>query len=697
MPFRLLATTPEANLARLPIALDLRAVSLAEGARAALSIAAIVAASGWLQQPVLLEAALGALLICLCDAGGPFRRRLPALLAFTLFGFLIIVGYGLLRAAGLWVVIPAACAGVFACLMARVWGQSQMQVGNLLVVVLVLSLDERATLDAALLRGSLFAAGCLWATLLTMVLWRIYPFRPVRRAISDAYRAIARLVGDLRGLLEADTGTEAWDAHARGHRRAVRDAVERARTAVQDTLRVRGQASPRAAQGLIRIEAADQLFGALIALSDLLEAEHDPVLRQAADRLLRLLRPLIVVVAEAIAADDPGLGGKLRRPVGRLARIAPVMAEITAAGARHPALQPLADAMLVRLRAAVSLTLPGGTVPGSVDAKPSPRWQRVFGPVRSNLDWQSAVLRHAVRGATLAAPALLATLPFAGRFQHWLTITLVLTLQPFYATTWQRALERIGGTALGGLLAALIALVCTTPLSIAAALFPLAVLTFAVRGVNYGAFILLLTPLVVLLTEFSRPGTGELLIAGERALYTFAGGALAVVGGLVLWPSWEPDRLRQTLQEALAAHAAFAEAELAALLQQAPAAAVHAARRSAGLASNNLETTIARALTEPRRGARQGLQEAMVVDAALRRMAARLSALQIDPHHADGLPPDGLRAWRDWIAASFSALKERRALPGRQPAGKAPDALARIALQIELLDGALRRDAAAGG
>ena len=32
MPIRLLATTPEANLARLPIALDLRAISLAEGA-----------------------------------------------------------------------------------------------------------------------------------------------------------------------------------------------------------------------------------------------------------------------------------------------------------------------------------------------------------------------------------------------------------------------------------------------------------------------------------------------------------------------------------------------------------------------------------------------------------------------------------------------------------------------------------------
>ncbi len=48
---RLLATTPEADLARLPIAVDLRAISLAEGVRAALSVAVIVAADEWLHWP----------------------------------------------------------------------------------------------------------------------------------------------------------------------------------------------------------------------------------------------------------------------------------------------------------------------------------------------------------------------------------------------------------------------------------------------------------------------------------------------------------------------------------------------------------------------------------------------------------------------------------------------------------------------
>ena len=563
-----------------------------------------------------------------------------------------------------------------------------MQVGNLLAVVLVFALDEPHPLLEALLLGGVFAAGCLWATLLTMVIWRIHPFRPARQAVSDAYRSTARLVADLRALVQARADATAWEAHARGHRRAVRDTIERARTAVQDTLRVRGQASPRAMQALLRIETVDQLFGATIALSDLLEASRDPAVLLAADRLLRLLRPTLLVVSGAILADDPGRGGR-RAPMQRLARIGPVLDAMLAATSDCPALAGLADAMVDRLRIAATLTAPAGWAPGTMpDAAVPGRWlDRFVTPLRANLQWHSAVFRHALRAAVVAAPALVFTLSTTGRYHHWLIITLILTMQPFYALTWQRALERIGGTVLGGLLAAAIALVCTTPLAIAAALFPLAILAFTVRSVNYGAFIALLTPLVVLLTEFSQPGTGELYIAGLRAMYTVAGGVLAVLGCLLLWPSWEPDRLRRELRTAMTAHAAFAEAELDALLGG-DAGQVDRARRAAGVASNNLETSISRALNEPRRSQRRELQAALVVDAALRRMAGRLSALQLDPHAADGIAPAALRSWRDWISRALNALADGAALGAPRPGGAAPDALLRIARQIELLEGA---------
>ena len=74
------------DLARLPIVHNPARLSLAEGVRAALSVSVIIAASEYLELPALREAALAALWTCLCDPGGPVRRRVPVLLSFSVLG-----------------------------------------------------------------------------------------------------------------------------------------------------------------------------------------------------------------------------------------------------------------------------------------------------------------------------------------------------------------------------------------------------------------------------------------------------------------------------------------------------------------------------------------------------------------------------------------------------------------------------------
>jgi hypothetical protein len=76
MPSALSSKAPD--LARLPIVVNIRAISIAEGMRAGLSVAVIIALSEYLTFAPLREAALAALLTCICDPGGPIRRRIPA-------------------------------------------------------------------------------------------------------------------------------------------------------------------------------------------------------------------------------------------------------------------------------------------------------------------------------------------------------------------------------------------------------------------------------------------------------------------------------------------------------------------------------------------------------------------------------------------------------------------------------------------
>ena len=678
-----LIAAPTEDLSRLPIALDLRAISLAEGVRAALSTAAIVALNGWLQQPALMLSALAALFTCFCDPGGPVRRRVPALFSFAVLGAAVHAGFGLARGLGI-AAIPLAAFGVFCNGFARIYGQPAMLVGNLLTVVLVLALDRPLPdLGAAAEDAGAFLAGSLWAVLLTLVIWRLHPYRPARRAVALVYRALADMAADMR---RRGGEAAAWEAHARAHRRRVRDSLEAARTVVQDTLRARGGgATLRAAQSLIRLEAAEQMFGALIALSVLLEETPPEPVRAAADRMLRRLPPVLITLARSILADS-------LPPLERLDR------SISAIGATagSPALHRIAEAITERLRIAVTLATTGLAIPGApIDEAPRSRVEMLAGPLRANLNRRSAALRHAARAAVVLVPGLAITFAWQGQYQHWLTITMVMTLQPFYATTVQRALERIGGTVLGGMFAAVLATICRTPEAIAAALFPLAMAALSVRAASFGLFMALLTPLVVLLSELGQPGSSELQIALMRALYTAIGGSLAVLGNLLLWPSWEPERLAGELANAIAAHARYAEAELSLLLGEADAASVEQARRGAGVATNNLEATLTRALQEPGRERRERVQTVMLVDAALRRMAGRLSAIHLDRAAPGAESRAELAAWRAWITDAMAGLAAPTpALPPERPKlpeGPLGERLARIARQIALMEGALAR------
>jgi uncharacterized membrane protein YccC len=264
-------------------------------------------------------------------------------------------------------------------------------------------------------------------------------------------------------------------------------------------------------------------------------------------------------------------------------------------------------------------------------------------------------------------------------------------MQPYFSLTFTRAIERIIGTAAGGLIAAGVGLVCTTPLSIAAAMFPLAMLAFAVRAVSFGLFMMALTPLVVLLVETGSPDTGEWTIAFFRAALTTVGGLVAVGANFVLWPSREPDLVAPEVKRAIAAHGVYAAVGFSVVLGEASEAELGQVRRAAGVTTNSLEALITRALLEPGKKKQQALEAAMVVDAALRRCAGRLAALPHDTALASNTPAETLRVWREWVASSMNLLATGETDLASRPDARDNAALGRIARQIELMAGAMER------
>ena len=667
------ARIPGPDLGRMPIGFDLANVSIAEGLRAAVATGLVLLVNIWFDSPALTIAAFAANLTCFCDTGGPVRHRVPALAAFTVAGAALWSIFGLLHHAG-WLVVIAASALVVLCTsMVRVWGLRAQAVGNILTVVLALAADRPLDLHGAALLLAGFLAGGAWAILLTIGIWRIHPLRPAGRAVGDTWRLLSSMARDLVGLAASDEPDPLrWDAHARSHRRSIRQAMEESRILMTSLVRSPGPMSPESARLLLSLEAAEQVFGALIALSDLLEADAE--LRPSGLRMLRRLRPALVLLSQDVAGVSD--------------RVEPAFERMQADVAETPRLQPVVGDLVDRLRLAFGLKREQSALPAPARGSPAPsRLDALWQPLRSNLTWDSAVLRHATRASVLTAAAVGITLVSASPYAHWLTITVVLTMQPYFAATWQRALERVGGTLVGAAIGAALAFVPPSPLTHVLLLIPLCVLGFSVRQVSYGAYIACLTPLTVLLFEVAEPGHSEWVIAAWRALYTVGGGLVAVLACMVLWPSWEPDRTRAELRAALRAHAAYAAAVLDLVAGQGTPARLDDARRKAGLASNNLEASLSRALQEPKARRSARLEALLASDAALRRLGAGFVTLRFDPGAVSDLSEGAWDAWRRWLPGALDGFAEGAGPPGRMPEAPTSSTLARLGRGVELLGG----------
>jgi uncharacterized membrane protein YccC len=302
-------------------------------------------------------------------------------------------------------------------------------------------------------------------------------------------------------------------------------------------------------------------------------------------------------------------------------------------------------------------------------------------PLRDQLGLGSPLVRHAARMAfALAAAGVLGQALHLSR-GYWMTVTVAIVLQPELGSTLRRAIDRVGGTVLGAVSAALVAPLVHRPYVFGALLFPLSAVAVALRPINYAVYSAFVTLVFLLISEaFS----GDWHLAGVRIGTTLLGGAVALVFAFLFWPTREGERLPaqiaallSALREYISAASQGGEIE-------------RAARRKFGLAAAAVDASLSRPLHEP--AAPEDPIEAMSLLTYARRLRARW------PRSS---PPDTSRPRRAiWRGASTPLSTGSRA-PSRSIATLRPRRLAgargaaaggarrRVARQLEILRSAL--------
>jgi hypothetical protein len=132
---------------------------------------------------------------------------------------------------------------------------------------------------------------------------------------------------------------------------------------------------------------------------------------------------------------------------------------------------------------------------------------------------------------------------------HWISLTMLIVIQPYFGATRKKGIERIVGTVAGIVLGGAIMLL---PLPHDVFVGLLIIVSFFVAYFlrnNYKVGVFFVTIMMVILMQISQQASWELI--GWRVLSTLIGALLAVVASYVFWPVWEKKRFPPLMEYAL--------------------------------------------------------------------------------------------------------------------------------------------------
>lgn len=594
-----------------------------EGMIAALGVTSIVLLAYLLRQPLLAWAAFAAFWTFLIDPGKSDRARLYCMIGFVVGGAILaglvsyVAGFGPAYTA------PVLFALVYLFGWSRYLRAYMAQVGVLMNVVVVVAAGSPNHLHRALALIGIFLSGGTFAIALyaTMLLYR--PSRVAHRALAAVIRALSDMALDLSATGDAESWNDERLPYLESeHRRAVRDAIELARQKM-------AAAQVDEHQLTAVIEACDSIFASLVALSHGFARcnEHDA------------LAPLAQL---QIALDDAARQMTRTKPDWR--RVADTSAWLESRATE-------AGGLMARMLLAWSHGLRAIAKPAASSEKQTAIVQVSTGTISGRKLSETAL--HAFRLATVVVITFLVTKALGLAYAYWATMAVIVVMQPKADMSWPRMLERIVGSIAGALGAAAITLALTQPWQLLVLIFPLAAATIALRSVNYTLFVLFLTPLFVFVDDLVGPGLSAARdIALARAADNVLGSVLSLAGWMLIFAARGPRHFPALVASAIEANLNYAAMAMG---PESSIAQVAAARRAAGLASNEAEAAMHRMILEGRRQ-RDHLDEARALLVALRRLAgaSTLARLCNSPEKTDGAGAKAFRYAR--LAKSLSAV-----------------------------------------
>jgi uncharacterized membrane protein YccC len=546
---------------------------------------------------------------------------------------------------------------------APLYGNAIDKVGLAIGLTFLFAIGHPSNLNVALMQSLLCLLGGGWAMLLSLFMWPLQPDRLLRFAVAACFEAIANYLQ----AFESDPDTTAQLL-------AMRTALETARTYLGTTQI--GQSAPSwlDEQLLVLIQDGDRLFASIIALTELIEnytaqqpeRSVQPLIADALDRISIVLRSISTVIAGKSASID----------LGQLAQISEALTEREHLHRRsilqrrgyanegknidylsHVALHSLVmtlDKLIKQLQYAADsaklLNLSGA----ARNEYPPQIGQRQVDPLlfvteapqsalellRDNWTLDSAIFRHALRLSISLSLGVMFYSTTQLLMGYWVTLTIMLVLKPNLGVTFTRFFQRVGGTLLGALIAALLISTIASKPILDIIILVTVFFGVALIAVNYGSSVVFSSIFILLIADMTDVNDAMgWEFAGFRILNTCIGAGLAFGSHYLLWPNWERDRLPSQLANALKeVRTYFSDVMAVYQGNREYDSTIIRQRRRTGLAIGNAQTSFQGLLREPKLD-REVVEPVTTLLVYLRRFTGAVTVLAVHLEHIGSIVP----------------------------------------------------------
>ncbi|MCE3280022.1 MAG: hypothetical protein K0S44_2213 [Bacteroidetes bacterium] len=558
-----------------------------------------------------LAISLGAVCVNITDIPGPIRHKRNGLIAACVVVFLASLLSGLFH---IHLIITGiiVCVATFICSMCAIYGVRVATIGSAGLLVLILSLSSDSTpFSEVLFRSSLIFIGALWYSGISLLLTTMRPYRMAQRALGECLRETSKYLSLKGAFYDPKTKLKknykkllAQQIIVNEKQHEVRELLYKTRQIVKDTS---GTGRSLMLTFVDTIDLYEKITASYYDYDSIRKKySNTGVLKKIAYLIKRLSYELnamgFAIQSNSTYKKDHLLYAWIldfKHYTSNIVHIENKEDEIV--------LKRITD----NLEDIYNRIQELGNYFESEKAE-SPFRKILHKPFvdtqeysvelfKDNLTFQSSAFRHAIR-VTIACLVgfITAQLMNYGHHSYWILITIVFIMKPAFSLTKKRNLERLIGTAGGGIIGLAILYFFPDPKVQFACLLFLMIGTYTFMRINYVVMVIFTTPYVLIMLKLL--GSGYMSVIQERLVDTGIGCTIALAAGYLLFPKWEADELEDHLQHVIKSNLNYLRNFALLLSGNSPNVVDYKlARKEVFVSSANLSAAFQRMLSEPRK------------------------------------------------------------------------------------------------